>query len=173
MFFRVGLLPTDSRKIFFGQRLFNFNENFCFAQIGACAMTTKFLDNKNFTFKILLPWRFPWKIVFWTQFSSLPPCPPPPQKKSLFLMSSRFLWKKFFENPSGHGRPRRKSWTSAPESASFGAARRSGETFWLQRIQGIQRKGQELSGLPNANAKSQRFGYATSQIATLPPVVAL
>ena len=30
-----------------------------------------------------------------------------------------------------------------------------------------------LSGLPNANAKSQRFSYAISQIATLPPVVAL
>ena len=30
-----------------------------------------------------------------------------------------------------------------------------------------------LSGLPNANAKSQRFNYATSQIATLPPVVTL
>ena len=24
---------------------------------------------------------------------------------------------KFFNNPSGHGRPRRKSWTSAPKSA--------------------------------------------------------
>ena len=31
----------------------------------------------------------------------------------------------------------------------------------------------ELSGLPNANAKSQRFSYAVSQIAPLPPVVAL
>ena len=30
-----------------------------------------------------------------------------------------------------------------------------------------------LSGLPNANAKSQRFSYAISQIATLPPMVAL
>ena len=30
-----------------------------------------------------------------------------------------------------------------------------------------------LSGLPNANAKSQRFSYAISQIASLPPVVAL
>ena len=30
-----------------------------------------------------------------------------------------------------------------------------------------------LSGLPNANAKSPRFSYAISQIATLPPVVAL
>ena len=30
-----------------------------------------------------------------------------------------------------------------------------------------------LSGLPNANAKLQRFSYAISQIATLPPVVAL
>ena len=31
---------------------------------------------------------------------------------------------------------------------------------------------QHLSGLPNANAKSQRFSYAISQIATMPPVVA-
>ena len=30
-----------------------------------------------------------------------------------------------------------------------------------------------LSGVPNANAKSQRFSHAISQIATLPPVVAL
>ena len=30
-----------------------------------------------------------------------------------------------------------------------------------------------LSGLPNANAKSQRFSNAISQIAPLPPVVAL
>ena len=39
----------------------------------------------------------------------------------------------------------------------------------LQKV----RMAQELSGLPNANAKSQRFSYAISQIATLPPVVAL
>ena len=31
----------------------------------------------------------------------------------------------------------------------------------------------DLSGLPNANAKSPRFTYAISKIATLPPVVAL
>ena len=31
---------------------------------------------------------------------------------------------------------------------------------------------QNLCGLPNANAKSQRFSYAISQIAPLPPVVA-
>ena len=30
-----------------------------------------------------------------------------------------------------------------------------------------------ISGLPNVNAKSQRFSYAISQIASLPPVVAL
>ena len=30
----------------------------------------------------------------------------------------------------------------------------------------------KLSGLPNANAKSQRFSYSISQIAPLPPVVA-
>ena len=34
-------------------------------------------------------------------------------------------------------------------------------------------KSPKLNGLPNANAKSPHFGYAISQIATLPPVVAL
>ena len=57
-------------------------------------MTTKFLDNKMFTFKILLSWRFPRKIAFWT--ISLPaPLPTHPPLKSanvLFLLSSRFLW---------------------------------------------------------------------------------
>ena len=33
--------------------------------------------------------------------------------------------------------------------------------------------GDGLCGFPNANAKSQRFSYALSQIAPLPPVVAL
>ena len=35
------------------------------------------------------------------------------------------------------------------------------------------RAGLGLSGLPNANAKSQRFSYIISQIAPLPPVVVL
>ena len=64
------------------------------AKVGACAMTTKFLDNKIFTFKILLSWRFPRKKRF-GQFSSLPPCPSLPWKTQiLFLLSSRFLWKR-------------------------------------------------------------------------------
>ena len=56
----------------------------------------KFLDNKMFTFKILLSWRFARKIAFWTIFLSAPlPNPPPPWKTQiLFLLSSRFLWKK-------------------------------------------------------------------------------
>ena len=33
-------------------------------------------------------------------------------------INANFLCTKFFDNPSGHGRPRRKSWTSAPKSAS-------------------------------------------------------
>ena len=33
-------------------------------------------------------------------------------------MQTFFLYK-VFENPSEHGRPRRKSWTSAPKSAFF------------------------------------------------------
>ena len=42
------------------------------------------------------------------------------------------------------------------------------------RIHGkVQISAWELSGLPNANGKSQRFSYAISHIAPLPPVVAL
>ena len=55
-------------------------------------MTTKFLDNNIFTFKILLSWRFPWKIAFWTIFPSAPLRTPPEKRKILFLLSSRFLW---------------------------------------------------------------------------------
>ena len=33
--------------------------------------------------------------------------------------NANFFCTKFLENPSGHGRPRQKSWTSAPKSAFF------------------------------------------------------
>ena len=48
-------------------------------------MTTKFLDNKISTFKILLSWRFLRKTAF---FDDLPPCPqgpPPPQKRKIYF----------------------------------------------------------------------------------------
>ena len=60
--------------------------------LGACAMTTKFLDNKIFAFKIILSWRFPRKIAFWTIFLSAPLPTPPWKTQILFLLSSRFLW---------------------------------------------------------------------------------
>ena len=61
--------------------------------LGACAMTTKFLDNKKFTFKILLSWRFPWKIAFWTIFlPALLPTPAWKVQTLFFKLSSRFLW---------------------------------------------------------------------------------
>ena len=62
--------------------------------VGACAMTTKFLDNHICTFQILLSWRFQRKTAFLTIFISAPNAPPPPKKKLqiLFLLSSRRLW---------------------------------------------------------------------------------
>ena len=47
-------------------------------------MTTKFLDNKICTFKILLSWRFPRKQAFLEDF---PLCPqgPPPQKRKFYF----------------------------------------------------------------------------------------
>ena len=45
--------------------------------LGACAMTTQFLDNeiKICTFKIKLSWRFPRKTAFWKIFLSAPKAP--------------------------------------------------------------------------------------------------
>ena len=54
--------------------------------LGACAMTTKFLDNKIFTFKILLSWRFPRKIAFWRIFLSAPLPTPPWKTQILFFI---------------------------------------------------------------------------------------
>ena len=55
--------------------------------LGACATTTKFLDNKIFPLKIILSWRFPRKkknSVF-GRLSSLPPRPPPPLESANFI----------------------------------------------------------------------------------------
>ena len=62
--------------------------------LGACAMTTKFLDNNICTFKILLSWHFPRKkkTAFWTIFLSAPKAPSPQKTNILFLLSSRCLW---------------------------------------------------------------------------------
>ena len=55
-------------------------------------MTTKFLDNKICTFKILLSWRFPRKNSVLDDFPLCPQGLPPHQKaKILFLLSSRRL----------------------------------------------------------------------------------
>ena len=44
--------------------------------LGACTMTTKLLDNKICTFKIILSWRFARKQCFWTIFLSVPNASP-------------------------------------------------------------------------------------------------
>ena len=51
-----------------------------------------------------------------------------------------FFGTKFFENPSGHGRLRQKSWTSAPKSAFF-CGPGDGEKLFDPGASG--RKGQE------------------------------
>ena len=52
--------------------------------LGACAMTTKFLDYTICTFEILLSWRFPEKKQrFWTVHLSTPT--PNPLKMQIFL----------------------------------------------------------------------------------------
>ena len=55
------------------------------AHLGAYAMTTKFLDDKICTFKILLSWRFPRKTAFWTIFLSAPHAPSPPQNSKFYF----------------------------------------------------------------------------------------
>ena len=66
---------------------------FCCSQkapkfLGACAMTTKLLDNKICTFKILLSWRFPRKQAF---LDSSPKAPPLKSENFIFIVVSRSL----------------------------------------------------------------------------------
>ena len=55
-------------------------------------------------------------------------------------INANFFWTKFFKNHSGHGRPRRKSWTSAPKSA-FSCSPGEGEKLFDPGASG--HKGQE------------------------------
>ena len=66
-------------------------------------------------------------------FSGWKPLRGPKNERKLFCT-------KFFENPSGHGRPRRKSWASAPKDEFF-CGPGDGEKLFDPRASG--RKGQE------------------------------
>ena len=48
-------------------------------------MTTKFLDEKICTFKILLSWRFPRKTAFLDEFPLCPQNAQPPQKRKFYF----------------------------------------------------------------------------------------
>ena len=94
-------------------------------------MTTKFLDNKIFTFKILLSWRSPRKIAFWT--ISLPaPLPTPPWKvQILFLLSSRFSdSQSFFFQTWGPRAPDTWPWTGVTLSARLTIPGLLDKRFW-------------------------------------------
>ena len=60
--------------------------------LGACAMTTKFLDNRIFKFDFLLSWRFPRKAAFWDDFPLCPRRPPAlKHANSIFIVVSPSL----------------------------------------------------------------------------------
>ena len=63
-------------------------------------MTTKFLDNKIFTFEILLSWRFPRKTAFWTIVLSAPKASPPQKAKILFLLRKSAVSCSFLRFPA-------------------------------------------------------------------------
>ena len=63
--------------------------------LGACAMTTKFLNNKISTFKFLFSWRFLLKTAFLDDSPLCPHPTPPPQRKFYFycrLTVSEIPW---------------------------------------------------------------------------------
>ena len=71
-------------------------------------------------------------------------------------INANFFCTMFFDNPSGHGRPRRKSWTSAPKSA-FSCGPDGGEKLFDPWASG--RKGQEC---PRENPDQKVYVYAVS-----------
>ena len=91
----LQLLPTPKTRFIsniwlnFGCRSLSVNFSWFFLQgalhiVRACAMTTKFFDNKICTFKIVLSWRFPTKNSVLDDF---PLCPqgPSPSKIETFI----------------------------------------------------------------------------------------
>ena len=52
-------------------------------------------------------------------------------------INANFVCTKFFDNPSGHGHPRRKSWTSAPKSA-FSCGPGGGRNFLTPGHPGVR-----------------------------------
>ena len=78
--------------------------------IGACAMTTKFLENKICTFETLLSWRFPRKTAFLDDFPLCPKAPPSKTNANFYFycrlavsdfdrerqFSPKFFWPKHF-----------------------------------------------------------------------------
>ena len=52
-------------------------------------------------------------------------------------LNANFFCTKFFGNPSGHGRPRRKSWTSAPKSG-FSCGPGDGKNFLTPGHPGVR-----------------------------------
>ena len=72
----------------------------------------------------------------------------------LHLRDGRSPGTKFFKNPSGHGCPRRKSWTSAPKNA-FSCGPGGGEKHFDPWAFG--RKGQ---GCPRGNPGPKVYFYA-------------
>ena len=58
-------------------------------RVGACAMTTKFLDNKICTFEMLLSWRFPRLAAFWDDFPLRPQ--PPPLRSANFIYIHTYI----------------------------------------------------------------------------------
>ena len=92
--------------------------------------------------------------------------------------SRRLLMPGVKVNRADHGTelPNQQQESLAPEVSRGVSPRASPKTRGVRKCPtGCLRdpSGPGLGGLPNANAKSQHFSYATSQIATLPPVVAL
>ena len=75
--------------------------------IGACAITTKFLDNRICTLKIWLSWRFPRKTAFLDDFPLCPQGPNPPQKCKFYfycrLAVSELRWGQTGERKGGWG----------------------------------------------------------------------
>ena len=70
-----------------------------------------------------------------------PHCRVPQDNHRGQTINANFFCTKFFKNPSGHGRPRQKSWTSAPKSAFFCGP--GGDAEKLFDPGSSRRKGQE------------------------------
>ena len=137
--------------------------------LGACAMATKFLDNKICTFRILLSWRFPGKTVLFDNFPLCPQGPPPSKVQNfIFIVVSPSLGPCEKPNqPKSQSFGPRLDWEKHCKEIHFEGRRRNfGTSFFCDCVLSSGRGGSDCHYRVGSDCTTTSFGSAWSHNTT-------